>query len=239
MKGSKLIEMFKGNNIVIPMYLLKHYKEFKLELDEFLFLMYLYNKGDRFPFDPNRFAEDLSMDLTEIMNLTSNLTDKGFMTVEVLKNEKGFMEEVILLENFFNKLKLFVIDEINQEDKSEADHSEIYNEIQMEFGRMLNMMEYEIIRAWFESNFSEELIREALKEAVANGVTNLKYMDKILYEWGKKGITTLKDVEENRRKRNASIERKKSDSEIDSDVDVDLVIDWNWFDGDGDDDDDE
>ncbi len=41
-------------------------------------------------------------------------------------------------------------------------------------------MEYEIIGAWVEKGFKEQLILEALKEAVYNGVTSLRYIDKIL-----------------------------------------------------------
>ena len=47
MKSSKLIEIFKQGNMVIPLYLLQHYKDFKLKLDEFIFLMYLYNLGEK------------------------------------------------------------------------------------------------------------------------------------------------------------------------------------------------
>ena len=53
LKSSKLIELLKDGNMVVPMYLLKNYKKLNLELDEFIFLMYLYNKGNRFVFDPN------------------------------------------------------------------------------------------------------------------------------------------------------------------------------------------
>ena len=82
-------------------------------------------------------------------------------------------------------------------------------------------IEYEIIKAWLDSNISEELITEALKEATFNGVSNLRYIDKILYEWGKKGIKTKEDVEKNKQKRNSS--RSKTD-----DLDLD-IMDWNWF----------
>ncbi len=228
MKSSKLIEIFKDGNIVVPMYLLKNYKKMKLKLDEFVFLIYLYNQGDRFVFDPNSFAEQLNMDLKDIMNLTSSLTDKGFMTVEVLKNEKGFMEEVVILDNFYNKLKMYMIDEINQNESKEIENSSIYELIEKEFGRTLSSIEYEIIKAWLENGFSEELIKEAVKEAVLNGVSNLKYIDKILYEWGKKGIKTVKDVDENRKKRKASLDKQK---ELDGDIDLG-IMDWDWFDED-------
>ena len=64
-----------------------------------------------------------------------------------------------------------------------------------EFGRTLSPMEYEIINAWQENNISDETIILALKEAVYNGVTNLRYIDRILSEWTKKGIKTKEDLE--------------------------------------------
>lgn len=221
MKSSKLIEIFKNGNIVIPVFLLKNIKKLNLEMNDFVFLMYLYNLGNRFIFDPSKFSDDLNLDLSEVMNYISSLTDKGFIRVEVLKNEKGLMEEVVILDDFFNKITLITIDEVNSQDVS---NSNIFEIIEKEFGRTLSPFEYEIIKAWLENNMSEELIKEAIKEATFNGVSNLRYIDKILYEWGKAGIKTIEDVEDNRKKRNT---QKEKDSSIDLDI-----VEWNWFDED-------
>lgn len=59
-------------------------------------------------------------------------------------------------------------------------------------------MEVEIISAWIENGTSEETIKLALKEATYNGVTNLRYIDRIISEWSKKGIKTQEDVEKSR-----------------------------------------
>ena len=56
-------------------------------------------------------------------------------------------------------------------------------------------MEYEIINGWLEKGFSEELVLGALKEAVYNGVSSLRYIDRILYEWQKKGYHNMTEVE--------------------------------------------
>ena len=223
MKSSRLIEIFRDGNLVVPIYLLKNYKDLKLELNEFIYLMYLYNRGDNLLFDPNTFAKELNMDLTEIMELTSKLTEKGFISVEVSKNEKGFMEEVVILDNFYNKLKMYLLDDLNKEEEKAKDNTDIFEVIEKEFGRTLSSMEYEIIKAWRDSNISDELITEALREAVLNGVNNLTYIDKILYEWGKKGIKTAKDVEDNRKKRRAQMEKNK---DTDSDVDLGVLDGW-------------
>lgn len=221
MKSSKIIDIFKDGNLVIPIYIFKKYKNLKLELDEFIFLMYLYNNDGNLSFDPNRFSNDLNIPLTEIMGYISNLSDKNFIKVEVKKNDKNIMEEVVLLDDFYSKLSLLFAEEVNNVDNSK---SNIFEVIEKEFGRTLSPMEYEIIKAWLDSNITEELINEALKEATFNGVSNLRYIDKILYEWGKKGIKNKKDVEANKR-------HVKADKKEDKDIDMD-IMDWDWFDDD-------
>lgn len=221
MKSSKIVDIFKDGNIVIPIYILKNYKKLKIELNEFIFLMYLYNKGNKTIFDPATFGEELNIGLEEVMNNVSNLSDKKFIKVEVVKNEKGLMEEVVKLDDFYSKMALLVVDDSNNNDTSK---SNIFETIEKEFGRTLSPIEYEIIKAWLDNNISEDLIKEALKEATFNGVSNLRYIDKILYEWGKKGFVTSEDVRNNKKKRKAS-------KEIHEDKNVDLeIMDWDWFD---------
>ena len=225
MKSSKLIEIFKQGNMVIPLYLLQHFKDLKLKLEEFIFLMYLYNLGDNFVFDPTKFSNDLNMTLVEVMSFIEVLTDKKFIRVESKKNDKGIMEEFIIMDDFYSKLTLITIDEVNKE-TNDASKSDIFEVIQKEFGRTISPIEYEIIKAWIESGINESVIKEAVKEATFNGVSNLRYIDKILYEWGKLGVKTVEDVEKNRMKRNNT-----NKNQVNEDVDMD-VIEWNWFDDD-------
>lgn len=221
MKNDKLLEVFKQKNLVIPLYFIQNYKKFDLSFEEFAFLMYLYNLGNRFLFDPSKFSKELNIDLKKVMTYADTLMDKRLVSVEVSKNEKGFMEELVILDGFYDKLSFVTMDSISNEEKS----SSVFEMIEKEFGRTLSPIEFEIIKAWIDNNTGEDLIKEAVKEATFNGVSNLRYIDKILYEWGKLGIKTIEDVEENRKKRNKS-------SDINSkDVDLDIV-DWNWFDED-------
>lgn len=221
MKGDKIVDILKSGNIVIPIYLLKNYKKLNIKLEEFIFLMYLYNKGNNRVFDPSLFSLEIGSDLEEIMSMVSSLTDKNYIKVEVRKNDKGLMEDVISLDDFYSKLSLLVVDEANKQDSKD---SNVFDMIEKEFGRTLSPIEYEIIKAWLDSHISEELIKEALKEATFNGVSNLRYIDKILYEWGKKGIKSKKDVLENKKHRNEKIEEKESKK-----IDLD-IMDWDWFD---------
>ena len=85
----KLIELYKSGHMVIPLYLLKNYKDLKLDLDEFIFLMYLYNKGDKELFDPGKISNDLNIPLKDVMKYISTLTDKKMLKVDVVKNDKN------------------------------------------------------------------------------------------------------------------------------------------------------
>lgn len=220
MKNSNIDLIFRERNIVVPLFLLKNYKKFNIDLNEFVFLMYLYNLGDKTVFNPNNFASELNMDLADVMSIIGILTDKKIIRVEVIKNDKGLMEEVVLLDDFFNKITYIFLDEFNK--GIDKDNSSIFSMIEKEFGRTLSPIEIEIINAWLEHNFSEDIIKEAVKEAVFNGVSNLKYIDRILYEWDKNGIKTIKDVEERRKKHQKS--KEKEEKEIDMDI-----VDWDWF----------
>lgn len=222
MKSLKFIDIFSSANVVIPLYILREIKKLDLDMNSFVFLMYLYSLGNKSLFNPSKFSNDLNIELKDVMEYISILTDKHLINVEVVKNDKGLMEEVLLLDDFYNKLSFIMMDNANAVEKEI--NTNVFELVEREFGRTLSPMEYEIIKAWLDNGISEDLIKEAIKEATFNGVSNLRYIDKILYEWGKSGIKTPSDVENNRKKRN-----KSRDDQKDLDMDMDIV-DWNWFD---------
>lgn len=223
-KGAQFMDVFKQGNLVIPLYFLGQYKKFKITLEEFIFLMYLYQLGDKSLFNPSKYAKDLNIDSNKVMEYIGTLTDKKLIQVEVVKKEKDLMEEVVLLDGLYRKFSLLMVEDTNERNASYQ--SNIFELVEKEFGRTLSPIEYEIIKAWLDNDMDEDLIKEAIKEATYNGVSNLRYIDKILYEWGKAGIKTVKDVENNRKKR-----AQRREEEADSNIDLDIV-DWDWFDDD-------
>lgn len=209
MKENKLLDVIKDGSIVVPLYLMKRIKQLKISIDEFLFLMYLYNKGNKIVFNPNAFMDEMNMELMDVMKFISILTEKDFISVEVETNDKGIREEYIVLDNFYNKLNLILLEEVNEKTISK----DIFSFIENEFSRTLSPSEYEFIKAWLENGNSEEFVKEAVKEASINGVSNLRYVDKILYEWNKKGFKTLEDIQRNKRDFREK-EKKKENIEI-------------------------
>lgn len=220
MKSSKLVEILKKGNFVVPFYLFQLKDKFNISFDSFIFLIYLSNLGTNIIFDPNRFTTDLGLSMELILSYIDELSEKKYISIDVIKNDKGVMEEYVILDLFYEKVINLMIDDINKAKIEEEKNSNIYEAIEKEFARPLTSIEYEIISAWLEDGTSEELILEALKEAVYSGVCNLRYIDKILYEWGKKGIKTAKDVEKNRINFKEKQEKKEKLE----------LFDYDWFD---------
>jgi len=225
MEPSKLLDILQDGNIVIPLYLLKKYKDLKLNLDEFVFLMYLQKFGNPILFDPSKFSNELNLSLEEVMGLVGSLTEKQFLQITSCENDKGIVEENLSLDGYYNRLKIIIIGDIEKIDEKKKEDSEsIYTYLEQKFGRTLSSIDYEIIQTWLESNYNEELIKKAVDEAVSNGVSTLKYIDRILYEWGKKGIEKVSDIDKNKKNKSNSKQEK-----IDDDIDLG-IMDWDWFD---------
>lgn len=76
-----------------------------------------------------------------------------------------------------------------------------------EFGRTLSSSEVEFINSW---EYNPEIIKLAIKETVLNQVYNVKYTDKILYEWEKANLKDVNSIKKHLKKRK---EQQNEDNE--------------------------
>ena len=120
MQQNKLKELISTKHIVIPMYILKEYQNFKLNIDEFVLLLYLLDK-DKEVFDPSDIASSLSLDLEKVMENISSLVTKGLINIATNKNSDGIIEEVIDLSYFYDAISLKLMEKINQEETNNLD----------------------------------------------------------------------------------------------------------------------
>ncbi len=195
----KILELLKNGHIMVPMALLQNYKKLKLTDKELIVLIYLLGSNE---FDPEKISKDLNIKLPDTLKLIDNLISKDVLKISVKSGK--VCEEYIDLDEMYKKLVLTMMN-----DKKEAPKTTIYDRFEKEFGRTLSPMEYEIIGAWLDNNYEEQTIELALKEAIYNGVTNLRYIDKILSEWKKKGIKTENDIKTEREKRSKQKPKKE------------------------------
>lgn len=204
----KIIELVKDKEIHFSKLLLSNYKKMGLDEQELVLVIYLLNEKLS-DFNPKKISVDLDWDLTLVLEVVSKLTTKDLINIEI-KKINNIMNEFISIENIYKKLSYYIV---NHEEEASVSNN-IFDIFEREFGRTLSPMEYEIVNGWIKDKMDEEMIILALKEAIYNGVSNLRYIDKIIYEWRKKGLTS-KDLIEKR-----NIDKKE----------VKQLFDYNWLD---------
>ncbi|HIS12910.1 MAG TPA: DnaD domain protein [Candidatus Onthocola stercoravium] len=204
--------MFKDNKkLVAETIFIKEALKENLSLNEFLLLLYFDNSFD-LVFDIKVVAKTLNMSEEQVLEAYSNLMKKKLIKVKAEKDGYGKVIEKVCLDNFYNEIKTDV-----KNSEIESSKEDIFSIFESNFGRSLSPMDYEIINAWIDRGFSEELVIAALNEAVYNGVPNLRYIDKVLYDWNKKGYKTVEDVN------NRFKEDKQNDKLFETSV---LNFDW-------------
>ena len=190
LKDKFMQQINNENHYTVPNYVLLFAKEASLDANSLILLIYFLNQKNKDIFNYKKILNDLSFTEKELLESISVLKDKKILSISMEKNESGILEERVDISSFYD----IVFSKFLEEEKERVNDSNLYSEFEKEFGRTLSPMEYEIINSWLESKISNDLILAALKEAVFNGVSNLRYIDKILFEWNKKGIKKTDDI---------------------------------------------
>ena len=209
MSNSILEGLIKEKDYTFKKLLFKLIKDFDLTLEELLLLIYFINQ-EKPEFDIKKISIITYLDNNEIMSAFSSLTAKGLVSIKTSK-EDGKITEIIDITNTYRAM----VSDINVNIKKQT-VTNIYTIFEKEFGRPLSPVEYEIIKAWITSGISEELIKGALKEAVFNNVRNLRYIDKILSEWEKKGFKSVDEVDSYLKKKEVNNPKQE-------------LFDYNWL----------
>ena len=175
---SDLRSAFLSKDFVVNSNIVKCISNIDITLDEFLLILYFINVSC--DLNSNSIKEKLGFDDDKINNTFSSLLDKKYIELDV-SEVNGEMVEHIKLDPLYDRLALN-----NKTDDKKSD--DIYSLFETELGRTLSSFEFEMINNWLDRGVDEKTIKKALKEAILNGVRNFKYIDKIIYEWTRKGV---------------------------------------------------
>lgn len=198
------LSAYKTGNLVLPNDLLFHFHKIFDNSDDFLVWQFFYLKNTTSieEISPNQIAESIGKSVAEVNRSMSNLTEKGLLQYKtiVLNGE---------IEAVFDALPaLERLDEIVGSHSTTVQTvpqnvlKDLVETFQQELGRLLTPFEIEdLTKTIQDDKTNPELVIAALREAVFNGKANWKYIQAILRNWRREGITTVSQVEAKREER--------------------------------------
>ena len=201
------LSAYKTGNLVLPTELLFYFHEIFDKSDDFLVwqFFYLQNTTSLEEISPVQIAESIGKSVAEVNRSMSNLTEKGLLQYKTIALN-GEIEAV------FDALPaLERLDEIVESRSSVAQTvsqnvlKDLVETFQQELGRLLTPFEIEdLTKTIQDDKINPELVTAALREAVFNGKANWRYIQAILRNWRREGITTVAQVEAKREEREAA-----------------------------------
>ena len=169
--------------------LLENYKKLKISESQLVIILmidHLVSQGNPF-ITADLLSLKMSLDIKEIDKLVADLLTRGFMEYTTM-NGKTVTTLNPLKEKLYREFQTTISKE-NETNKNEimaAQLNNIFENFQKELGRQLSPIEISTIREWVSLGYTDEVIIDALKEAVNQGKRSLKSVDKILLSWAKR-----------------------------------------------------
>ncbi len=205
-----VFKTLKEKDFIVKNYIFKIATELHLSLNETFLLIYFMNQEEPV-LNVENIKATIYLSEEEIMEAFTRLMGINLINVKVVKESDGTRKEIISLDNLLKQ----VTTDITKK-HTEAEKDNIFEIFEKEFGRTLSPMEFEIINNWLVQGTSKELIVEALKEAIYNGVKSLRYVSKIILSWQEKGYKSKSDVAK-------GLKKESEDSLLTE------LFDYNWL----------
>lgn len=205
----KASDNIKSNHFIFNSLLLKKLLPYDLSLNEFLLIIYYINT-DNSSFIPDDISKTMCINDKSILTAFNKLIEKKLFTFETSTDSNGKIIESVSLKNLY--------DLIDGDSCNESNSSSLNNLVDY-FGDSINLTDadIELVKAWLDSGFEEKTVKDAFDEAKYNGVCNLRFIDKILYEWKSKGIDSIQE-------KDAFIEKQVKTGSNEN------LFDYNWLD---------
>ncbi|HEN3027480.1 TPA: DnaD domain-containing protein [Streptococcus agalactiae] len=201
------LEQYQSGQLTLPSALFFHFKSIFKTADDFLVwqFFYLQNTTNLSDLTPSRIATSLDKTVADINRSISNLTSQGLLDVKTIELNHE-IEIIFDTSPVFAKLdKLFEEDNQVIIDNKTSDSNrlkDLVGDFERELGRLLSPFELEDLQKTLQEDQTDpDIVRTALREAVFNGKTSWNYINAILRNWRREGLTTLRQIEERKQAR--------------------------------------
>ena len=169
--------------------LLENYKKLKISENQLAIIFmidHLVSQGNPFV-TADLLSLKMCLDIKEIDSLLADLLTRGFVEY-VTMNGKTVTSLNPLKEKLYREFQISISKEaeVNNNAKINEELNNIFRVFEEELGRPLSPLEIFRIREWVALGYSDEIIINALKEALSQGKKSLRSVDKILLSWAKR-----------------------------------------------------
>ncbi|HEL2738476.1 TPA: DnaD domain protein [Streptococcus suis] len=200
-------QQFRQGHLVLPSAILFHYRDLFPSADDFLVWQFFFyqNTSNLETLIPSEIAEAIGIPEAKVNQSIGNLQEAGLLEFKTI-SISGEIEVIFDALPALEKLDDLLNTEEKQEYRPINDLKTLVTDFERELGRFLSPFEIEDLQKTIEDDkTSVELVRAALKEAVFNNKTNWKYIQAILRNWRREGITTVAQVEAKNAEREAQV----------------------------------
>ncbi|VDH01640.1 DNA replication protein dnaD [Lysinibacillus sphaericus] len=199
-QDERLRMWIEQGNVTIPQLFFNSYKKLGIQdSDAMLILQMEAYRAQHIEFPtPSDFSSRMDLTENEVSQVLQRLMQKGYLKIGQTSDSNGVLFEQFSLHPLWEAVLECEIGSQNKtvEAKEKEEEGQIFHVFEQEFGRLLSPMECETIAMWIDQDHHGiNIIKAALKEAVIAQKLSMRYIDRILFEWKKKNVTTLADVE--------------------------------------------
>lgn len=164
-------------------WILDHLEELALSVDESTVVLVIdFMNEHAIPITHGVLAQKLKKESQEIDDILSDLTAKGFLSLEFEEGKIMFSIDGIFME---------------EKDKAISFDQSLFELYESEFARPLSQMELQRMADWLKQ-YDQKLIAYALREALTYDCKSFDYIERILIEWKKRKFRS-EDYEEGKR----------------------------------------
>jgi DNA replication protein len=207
------LEILNLGSAPIPGLLLRSYARLGLTEIEVMLIIHLiyYDLQEKINFPtPQQLADRMSTPISRVLTAIEKLVREHFVHIEEYTEEgTGKYSERYELKPLYEKMIQLWVDESSptppsphpthhhssEREQGAKLRKSLFALFESEFARLLSPIEYENIVKWLdEDQYSEPLIRAALKEAVFAGKVHFRYIDRILMDWQRNRISTPEEA---------------------------------------------
>ncbi len=175
-------KLYENNFLEIDALLTKEGKRLKLTPNDLIVLKTLFTMYKRRTFSITSISRKIELSSNEIAKSVDNLTQKGFVGLE-LELRKDKQVEVFNLDGTFDIINELYLNDIKEEKitKNKSNLSETISRLEQAINKVLSSNELQLITMWYEDNlYSHEQIIELIEKHELSGRLTVKYLERLL-----------------------------------------------------------